>query len=351
MRKFLFLPALVCLTLLATTNINAQLTVTMDLGTLSTGTMAISGDTSTGTNQVDYYSFFANSNYGNENIYQFTVSEPVLFNVSSVNLTADPDFFLLNGLGTATDIAGKTFTTNAIFPFFLDAGPPEDGPFPLVLVPGGTYFLAAAAFEGVDGATAPSNATYDIQLSLTPAPPAPPAIDLGVIAEPDVAFTINTLASIGVNDTELAVWNEDGILIITNDVFDAPNMNYLSELDLFVGLPAGTYFLSVSGFNTVFGEGFVADSTSTQAGEYTLTFNGSTLTGNLTPGSVDFYSFEIGSGGLVGDVNLDGIVNFFDISPFIAVLSNNVFQFEADANGDGIVNFFDIQPFIDILAM
>ena len=56
------------------------------------------------------------------------------------------------------------------------------------------------------------------------------------------------------------------------------------------------------------------------------------------------------SGGLLGDVNLDGVVNFFDIAPFIALLSAPDFQFEADINGDGQVNFFDIQPFIDILS-
>ena len=56
------------------------------------------------------------------------------------------------------------------------------------------------------------------------------------------------------------------------------------------------------------------------------------------------------TGGLLGDVNMDGFANFFDIAPFIARLSNPEFLFEADINGDGMVNFFDIQPFIDILS-
>ena len=51
----------------------------------------------------------------------------------------------------------------------------------------------------------------------------------------------------------------------------------------------------------------------------------------------------------LGDVNRDGVVNFFDISPFIAVLSGK-FQIEADIDGNGVVDFFDIQPFIDILS-
>ena len=53
---------------------------------------------------------------------------------------------------------------------------------------------------------------------------------------------------------------------------------------------------------------------------------------------------------LPGDVNLDGVVDFFDIAPFIAVLANQTFQFEADIDGDQDVDFFDIAPFIEILA-
>ena len=52
----------------------------------------------------------------------------------------------------------------------------------------------------------------------------------------------------------------------------------------------------------------------------------------------------------LGDVNLDGVVDFFDIQPFITVLSAQTFQAEADIDGNGVVDFFDIQPFIDILS-
>ena len=53
---------------------------------------------------------------------------------------------------------------------------------------------------------------------------------------------------------------------------------------------------------------------------------------------------------LLGDINLDGVVDFFDIAPFVSVLSSRAFQAEADIDGNGVVNFFDIQPFINILA-
>ena len=54
-----------------------------------------------------------------------------------------------------------------------------------------------------------------------------------------------------------------------------------------------------------------------------------------------------------GDVNLDGVVNFLDISPFIMALTmGNMgeFQAQADCNDDGVVNFLDISPFIIALT-
>ena len=53
---------------------------------------------------------------------------------------------------------------------------------------------------------------------------------------------------------------------------------------------------------------------------------------------------------LFGDVNQDGIVNFFDVDPFIMVLSSGEFQLEADLNQDCEVNFLDIAFFITVLS-
>jgi|GEM_PF-1030790 len=57
-----------------------------------------------------------------------------------------------------------------------------------------------------------------------------------------------------------------------------------------------------------------------------------------------------GNAPLLGDCNLDGVVNFLDIAPFIAILSAGDFLAEADVNEDGTVDFLDIAPFISILA-
>ena len=53
---------------------------------------------------------------------------------------------------------------------------------------------------------------------------------------------------------------------------------------------------------------------------------------------------------LLGDINLDGVVTFLDISPFIAILSSGGFQAEADVDESGEVNFLDISHFIAILS-
>jgi len=56
------------------------------------------------------------------------------------------------------------------------------------------------------------------------------------------------------------------------------------------------------------------------------------------------------SGPSLGDVNLDGVVNFLDIPAFISRLQSGVFQAEADLNSDGVVDFSDIPPFIGVLS-
>jgi len=64
---------------------------------------------------------------------------------------------------------------------------------------------------------------------------------------------------------------------------------------------------------------------------------------------VDDVNFSIIADALLGDCNLDGVVNFLDISPFIELLFSGAYLEEADINQDGDVNFLDISPFIDVL--
>ena len=53
---------------------------------------------------------------------------------------------------------------------------------------------------------------------------------------------------------------------------------------------------------------------------------------------------------ILGDTNLNGVVDFSDIPSFIDVLISGTFLEEADTNLDGEVTFADIPPFIDILV-
>ena len=70
----------------------------------------------------------------------------------------------------------------------------------------------------------------------------------------------------------------------------------------------------------------------------------------IQSGTVDIGAVEFDDSFVLGDANLDGNVNFLDISPFISLLSSNTFLNQADINRDGDVNFLDISPFISILA-
>ena len=54
---------------------------------------------------------------------------------------------------------------------------------------------------------------------------------------------------------------------------------------------------------------------------------------------------------LLGDVNLDGSVNFLDINPLINLLSTNSYQCEGDVNESGAVDFLDISPFIALISL
>ena len=68
-------------------------------------------------------------------------------------------------------------------------------------------------------------------------------------------------------------------------------------------------------------------------------------------GSVGTVTFQGGPWPtILGDVNLDGVVTFLDIAPFISLLAAGGFQEEADIDQNGVVDFLDIAALIDILS-
>ena len=67
----------------------------------------------------------------------------------------------------------------------------------------------------------------------------------------------------------------------------------------------------------------------------------------------------VAHGFAIGDLNCDGLVNSFDIDPFVLAVSDPVAYAEAypdcdymlaDVNNDGLVNSFDIDPFVILLT-
>ncbi len=76
------------------------------------------------------------------------------------------------------------------------------------------------------------------------------------------------------------------------------------------------------------------------------------------PGIIDIGADEFGSF-RYGDLNCDGLLNVWDIDPFILALTNpaayalvqpNCYYLLADLNGDGLVNVFDIDVFVAALT-
>lgn len=52
---------------------------------------------------------------------------------------------------------------------------------------------------------------------------------------------------------------------------------------------------------------------------------------------------------ILGDVNLDGVVDLLDVGPFVDLIVSGTFQAEGDINQDGIVDLLDVGAFIDLL--
>lgn len=89
------------------------------------------------------------------------------------------------------------------------------------------------------------------------------------------AGSTNTGGSFGDDDTELGLFDSDGNLVASNDDedFGAGVLTSLLDSNTVGALADGTYYLAVGNFNTVYGPGFAADSTSTAEGTSKVTFS------------------------------------------------------------------------------
>lgn len=80
-----------------------------------------------------------------------------------------------------------------------------------------------------------------------------------------------------------------------------------------------------------------------------VTPNISSQGGIIQLASIAIKPATTGKSGLLGDVDVSGVVDFADIPAFIAVLQSGAYQEEADCDCSGGVDFADIPAFIAIL--
>ena len=137
--------------------------------------------------------------------------------------------------------------------------------------------------------------------------------------------------------------------------FISIELESVAAADSFDVLVDGALVLETTGDDVFLDDlGDLADLTIPANTEITFAVNGvleNATMGPTTSVRLETFTVEIvNSAPLLGDVNLDSVVNFGDISPFIAVLSASAFQAEADINGSGMVDFSDISPFITVLS-
>ncbi len=266
----------------ATVPANAVLVSSANLGSFAAGGSAnVTDDTATGANNADYYLGISNAgaNWGNELVYEFSVTESVILQATLNSQGGDVDTFLLSGLGTDVDGA-RNYATDGLLAVFLDGAPTES----YGVITAGTYYLSIEAYGA--GATT----SFDLDLDfLSSVIPAPPSIDLGILGAASEALTIDSYGS--AFDTELAVFNATGNLILSND--DAGGV-FPSELDLIAGLDEGDFYVALGGWgsDSAFSDEFGA-SGGGEAGDFVLNYPNGVETGSHLAGEITWFSFAI----------------------------------------------------------
>ena len=193
-------------------------------------------------------------------------------------------------------------------------------------------------------------------------PPGPDPLDISFSRSVDGGLTWSSPIRINEDPQVSGAYNWFGTMsvapngridVIWNDMRDDPGGN-MSAMYYAASFDAGltwTANIQVTGeFNSLIGHpnqnkiGDYYDMRSTDDAvhvAYSATFNG----------EQDVYYLRIPVGqALLGDVNLDGVVNLLDVAPFVAVLSSGNYQAEADCNKDGTLDLLDVAPFIVILG-
>jgi hypothetical protein len=222
------------------------------------------------------WSAIAGDPWSNEAIWAFTDGPDV---PTSTTFYADP--------GVAGNAAANGSAVTLSWSSFFDVPWTNTGSDPF-------YMLQLQTFSGSTANW--NNVSVTINDSV-PATPGNTAVDLGgsysdTLAAGEVKWYSFTYGGVGAlsfdtngsslispdpldfaDDTEIALYSSLGALIDTNDDIDFAGGVYTSELFFADGeLPAGTYYLAVTGWPATFGGSFGAVSTSVHEG--TLVING-----------------------------------------------------------------------------
>ncbi len=157
--------------------------------------------------------------------------------------------------------------------------------------------------------------------------------------------TIRTSGGAGFGtDTEIALYNSDGLLLRTNDDFGGTSGSGFSGL----ALADGIYYLAITPYDSFFSNGLARPGFA-GTGSFDLSFNGLQVDQDvLAAYSTLLYKFTIGPE-CVADFNGDGRLDFFDYLDFVDAFSSALPA--ADFNGDGIVDFFDYLDFVDAFSI
>ena len=178
-----------------------------------------------------------------------------------------------------------------------------------------------------------SNASFDSGTDLNVL-----TVDLGEVSvdEPiaPIEFSISNLAS------QAGAQLTAGLDLISVDS-DPQNSFLTFSGSLFENLPADESIdLSIEGTPADLGAG---------SAEFVLHVSDEQIPGAEPQDLQLIVSYDVVANFLHGDVDMNGVVDFSDIAPFIGILQSGTFLEEADCNQDGVVTFADIPAFIGIL--
>ena len=183
----------------------------------------------------------------------------------------------------------------------------------------------------VPGSVSPGSITwYTFTIGTVATGPPINVVDLGVVGNSDSPLQLSTAGSS--IDTEIALYSAEGNLILEND--DLPDGTRQGAITA-PNLTPGTYFVAVGQFDTVFGDDFVAQSSSTTPGNFILTAGSEQpISGQAPPNGVQWFAFSISLP--PSDLDGDGIPD--SIEDQYSCLDRNIADADADPDGDGIPN-------------